>query len=120
MKSLIIAAHGSSIPESNEEVRNLTEQVRNLAGDTFDLVQCAFLERTEPKVDEVIDNHVNQGVEELTLFPYLLASGRHVQTDIPRIIEDARDRHADLTIIQVPHLGRADGLAGLILKHVKS
>ena len=115
MKSLIIAAHGSSVPESNQEVRTLTDRVRELAGDDFNLVECGFLERTEPKVEDLIDSHVLKGVKTVTLFPYLLSAGRHVSKDIPEI----QSRHPEITIILVPHMGRANGLAELILRHVK-
>jgi len=119
MKSLLIAAHGSRIPESNLEVQALTDQIRLLAGDIFEIVECGFMENGQPGIDELIDKHAEQGVLEIVLFPYLLASGRHVQTDIPGIIESARTKHPELKIIHVPHLGMADGLAELILKHVR-
>ena len=60
MKALIILAHGSRKQESNQEIENLTNDVRALVKRKFDIVDYAFLEIAKPSLTNSIEKVVSK------------------------------------------------------------
>ena len=116
MKSLLLVAHGSRREASNDEVRQLTEQLRKLAKNKFTSIECAFLELAEPSIPQGIDKAIVAGCDELIVFPYFLSAGRHVSKDIPEIVAAKQQEYTDKKIKMVMHLGAVEGIAELILR----
>jgi sirohydrochlorin ferrochelatase len=117
-KALLIISHGSRRATSNEEVFALTRSIRERAGGMT--VECAFLEITEPTVQQKIDELAATGITDIQVFPHFLASGAHVTSDIPREIETARKKYPGLSFETLPHLGALSELPALILKLVEA
>jgi sirohydrochlorin ferrochelatase len=115
MRSLLLVAHGSRRRESNEEVRLLTLGIGEKAEETFDLVDCAFLELAQPTIGEGIDAAVAKGASEIIVLPYFLAAGTHVVDDIPEIVEGRRRIYPAVRIQVTPHMGAAPALPDLLL-----
>lgn len=115
MKALLIVAHGSRRETSNEEVRQITRQVSEIAGDDFGLVVSGFLELVEPSIPDGIQHCIDAGAAEVVVLPYFLSAGRHVAEDIPAEIRLAQDRNPGIKISQAPYLGSADGVGKLLL-----
>ncbi len=118
MKALLMVAHGSRRKDSNDEVRHLTERIRENSESAFDFVKCAFLEISYPQIDSAITDLAVAGATEITIFPYFLSSGTHVVNDIPRIIEEERANHPTMRIDILPHLGALQGISSLVLNHI--
>jgi len=118
--SLIIIAHGSRRPQSNDEVRQLAEKIRQHTEERFSSVGCAFLELASPSIPEAIDTAVAAGARELHLVPYFLSAGRHVAHDIPDIIDNKRRQHPATAIHLHPHLGSSPAMPGLVLNSIDS
>lgn len=117
MKSaLLILSHGSRRAASNEEVFALADRMRELADGLT--VECAFLEITEPTVQQKIDELAANGVTDIQIFPHFLAAGAHVTSDIPREIEGAQQKYPGLSFKVLPHLGALAELPALILKNI--
>ena len=92
MKALLIVAHGSRRETSNEEVRQITRQVSEIAGDNFGLVTSGFLELVDPSIPDGIQQCIDAGATEVVVLPYFLSAGRHVVEDIPAEVRVAQ-RH---------------------------
>jgi sirohydrochlorin cobaltochelatase len=118
MKALLIVSHGSRRKDSNDEVRRLTDRVRENAGPAFDHVECAFLELSSPQLDSAIADLADEGATEIILFPYFLAAGTHVHNDIPRIIDEEKTNFPQIHFEILPHLGALQGISTLILNHI--
>jgi sirohydrochlorin ferrochelatase len=118
MKALLLVAHGSRRAVSNDEVRALAQRMARQA-EGFDLVDCAFLELAEPLIPEGIARCVARGAAQIQVLPYFLAEGRHVAEDIPREVAAGRLAHPGVVIHLLPHLGLAEGLAGLLIAHAR-
>ena len=116
--ALLIISHGSRRAASNDEVAELTARVRASAGDMT--VECAFLEITEPTVQQAVDKLAATGITDIQVFPHFLAAGTHVSRDIPREIEAAKTKHPEITFNLLPHLGSLPELPALIFKTVKN
>jgi sirohydrochlorin cobaltochelatase len=120
MNGLLIAAHGSRKQPSNEEVMSLTRQIRVLAADVFDRVECGFVQFAEPTVEAQLEKLVSEGVDRIVVFPHFLGSGSHVSNDIPRLVQGIESRHPGVRIRVTPHLGSLDGLQHLIYEKVRN
>ena len=118
MKALLIIAHGSRRKESNEEVRELAHRIAKNSGDAFASVTSAFLEISSPQVDSAIADLAEEGVTDITVFPYFLAAGMHVANDIPRLIDEERENFPTIEFKILPHLGALEGISTLILNHI--
>ncbi len=117
MKALIILAHGSRRAESNQEVSQLTDKVRQLAGKDYQLIKHAFLELAEPDLGSVFDELVQQGITEMTTLPYFLNSGNHVKQDIPELLANARAKHPACEFKLARPIGMYEGMPELILSN---
>jgi len=113
-KALLILSHGSRRAASNEEVFALTTRIRELSSEL--IAECAFLEITEPTVQQKIDELAAAGATDVQVLPHFLAAGMHVTGDIPRELETAKKRHPSITFTLLPHLGALPELSSLILK----
>jgi sirohydrochlorin ferrochelatase len=118
MKVLLIAAHGSRKPAANAEIASLTEAMDSIAAGRFDLVRSAFLQLTEPLIPETIAGLVAEGAKEIVVFPFFIAAGSHVLSDIPAIISEARNTYPEVVFRVAPHLGACEGISRFILDAV--
>lgn len=115
MSSLLIIAHGSRRAASNDEVRQLADQVRGQAGNAYKDVEAAFLELTEPSIPEGLAALAAKGATEIVAFPYFLAAGTHVAQDIPGAIAEFTAKHPAVTVRLTQHLGASAVLPAAIL-----
>ncbi len=70
------------------------------------IIPC-FLELTDPLLQAGLDQCVDRGFHEVTVLPVLLFAARHSKFDITHALDQARQRHPDLTIHYGRHLGVA-------------
>jgi len=115
MNALLIIAHGSRREQSNEEIRQLTAKVAELSLNDFDLVDCAFLELSEPFIPEGIENLADKGAKHIKVLPYFLARGTHVADDVPAEVEKALQTNPELSVEILPYLGTSGDLPALLL-----
>ncbi|MEJ2115303.1 MAG: CbiX/SirB N-terminal domain-containing protein [Gammaproteobacteria bacterium] len=116
MQALLLIAHGSRRQASNDEVRDLTNVLKQQVGSEFSIVECAFLELAEPSIPEGITACVNKGASSVTVLPYFLSAGRHVITDIPEELQKAQIIHPQLSIKTAPYLGSAKGISEILIE----
>ena len=114
MRSLLVVAHGSRRQESNDEVRRLVRQLREISDD-YERIESAFLELAEPSIPDGLRRLIESGSNDVVVLPYFLSAGRHVVEDIPREINIVRDEHPAVSIHVVAYLGSAPGVARLML-----
>ncbi|MBL1142331.1 MAG: CbiX/SirB N-terminal domain-containing protein [Proteobacteria bacterium] len=120
MKTLIIIAHGSRREESNIEVKELTEKVKGLADSEYDYIAHAYLEMAEPSLTQAIDNCINNGAKNITVFPYFLNSGKHLKRDIPEIIIASEKKYPDCIFRVTACIGMIEDMPRLILEQARS
>ena len=122
MKALLLIAHGSRSLESNEEICELCNALRTLMansqGKDFDMVECAYLELTKPDIETAIAVLVRDGAMTISVLPYFLAKGNHVNNDIPEIVAVAQNQYPDIKMNIVPHIGKAANMLKLLLEHL--
>jgi len=113
-RALIIVAHGSRKDSSNEEVKAIVEKVESLQDKHYAFVMTAFLEFAAPSLEESIHHCIDQGVSEIVILPYFLASGNHVTRDIPEVIQNIQASYPQVKITLKEHVGSASGMVKLL------
>ncbi|BCE00969.1 sirohydrochlorin chelatase [Marinicellulosiphila megalodicopiae] len=104
MNGLIWIAHGSKRVESNQAVADLVERVAPQLTNKFDLILPAFLELTDPKIEAQAEVLIKKGCKKITLFPYFLAPGHHLVSDLPKIQQQLQTRFVDCDVELIEHL----------------
>lgn len=105
MKALLLAAHGSRVARSNEEFNALAERLSKHLSGRYDAISTAFLELATPSIESEIDRLVqDEGADRIRILPCFLLEGSHVGSDIPAIVEAARQKHPRVRIELKPHL----------------
>jgi sirohydrochlorin ferrochelatase len=120
MEALLLIAHGSRRQQSNQEVTELADQLREACDASYEIVHAAFLELASPSIGEGISLCVDDGASRVTLLPYFLNSGRHVVEDIPEIVGQAKIQHPDIDIVVAPHLGASSLMVDLLIDSARS
>lgn len=120
MNALLLVAHGSRRQQSNKEVTELADKLRDSCHDEYTIVHSGFLELATPSIPEGIERCINDGATQVTILPYFLNSGRHVVEDVPDIVVAAKARHPEVDIIVAPHLGASPLMVELLVGSAKS
>ena len=94
MKAVLLISHGSHSPKTKREVVRLIKRLKPLSH--AEIFECAFLEIESPSIPEGIDQCVGQGATDLIILLNFLNSGRHVDEDIPRIVNAAKKKYPKL------------------------
>jgi sirohydrochlorin ferrochelatase len=117
-KALIFAAHGSRKPSSNQEIEQFAKKLELAGTEHWHIVTAAFLEFAQPSIESTIEKLIAQGFQEITLFPFFTAAGKHVTKDLPQIISQTQLSHPEVRITQANHLGNISGLLEIILQEL--
>ena len=117
MEALIIIAHGSKVKSSNDEIVDIVSKIKNSVDNKL-LVFHAFLELTEPSVFVAINKAIANNCKKIKIFPYFLAAGKHVQEDIPSVIQEFKDSYPKIEFILLPHIGKCNGIENMIISNL--
>lgn len=115
MNALLLVAHGSRRPQSNDEVVLLAQRLARRCEGQYGMVHAAFLELAHPLIPEGIRYCAGEGATSVTVLPYFLNSGRHVVEDIPGIVQESMRACPDVEIRIAPHLGASALMMELLM-----
>jgi len=116
MIALVVFAHGSKVEAANEAVREVASRVQTRSGY---VTEAAFLEIAEPDLPSAVEALAVRGATRIVVLPYFLAPGRHAERDLPRLIENIRDRlrdiHSNVRIDTAANLDGHPALVGMLI-----
>jgi sirohydrochlorin ferrochelatase len=115
MNALLLVAHGSRRKQSNDEVDQLAEKLRENCFGQYKIIHAAFLELAETLIPDGIKKCIDDGATSVIVLPYFLNSGRHVVEDIPNIVNETKKDYPDIDIRVAPHLGASDMMMELLI-----
>ncbi len=104
MKAVILISHGSRLAKTKDEVRDLIEKLKKLL--SIPLIEYGFLEIESPSIPEAIDSCVAKKATEVIVLLNFLNAGRHVDKDIPQILDDARKKFPHVTFHMTEPIGQ--------------
>lgn len=97
---IILLAHGSSDQRWCQTFERLAEPtLASVAGS-----RIAYMELSEPSLETIVDEGVQQGAQHFTVVPLFLAAGRHLRKDVPAMIEGLEKQHG-VSITLAPPIG---------------
>lgn len=120
MKSLLLVAHGSRRPQSNDEVKELAEKLKRQCAEEHSIIHAAFLELSDPLIPDGIKRCIDDGASSIIVLPYFLNSGRHVIEDIPNIINETKQHYPNIDIKLSSHLGASILMMDLLISTANS
>ena len=90
MSSLVIAAHGTRLPEGQQACRALIDRVKTmLPGVT---VYDAYVELDTPTIQDAVAAALAESSDDhVVVVPLMIGTGGHVRDDIPEGIEGGRE-----------------------------
>ena len=114
-RAALLVAHGSRLPAPCQAVIALAGRLQQTLAMP---VAAAFLE-CRPDVITTIDRLVAAGATHITVVPYFLHAGRHVQEDLPRLLDEAAHRHPDCHLVPTACLEGDPGLEELLTARLR-
>ena len=113
MKAVLLVSHGSHSSQTREEVLVLVNILRQLVPEH--IVDFAFLEINQPTISEGIDSCVSKGADHIIVTLNFLNAGRHVNEDIPKIVQAARQKYPQVKISISQPIGQHPKIPGLFI-----
>ncbi|GAB4464298.1 MAG: hypothetical protein OHK0029_34080 [Armatimonadaceae bacterium] len=114
-EALLVMVHGSPRPVANQDMFRVVEAMKSRPGaERFATVEVGFMECNEPSIPEAIDRCVAAGAEVVTAVPYFLHTGTHVCDDLPTLLEEARERHPEVTFYMGDYIGLSPALTQIL------
>ena len=118
MKAVLLISHGSQFSATEREVKGFIDRLKQQSPVT--IIEYAFLEISYPSIPEGIDICVEQGATEIIILLNFLNAGKHVVEDIPRILNEARNKHSNVTFMITQPIGKHDKIVKLFLDMIES
>src|SRR3954454_19300167 len=95
MRGVIVFAHGSRVESANEAVRTVAAELAKVGGVR---AEAAFLELGQPDLPGAAARLVEAGVDSITVVPYFLTLGLHMERDLPPLIATISNTYTGLPI----------------------
>ena len=90
----LLIAHGTREKEGENAFFQFVEEFKHAFPDRT--IQPAFLELSRPSIPEAIESCVGAGAGAIFVLPLMLFPGRHINQDIPRFIQEAKQAHPEV------------------------
>lgn len=117
MRGIIVFAHGSRVESANEAVRAVAASLAQACGER---VEAAFLELGQPDLPAAAARLVEAGVDSITVIPYFLTLGLHMERDLPPLIATISLSYNGLSIAVTPPLDGHPALVQALLDRAMS
>ena len=119
VRAFLLIDHGSRRSEANALLDEVAEKVRARLGDGA-VVEPAHMEIAEPTVEQGFARCVEQGATLVVAHPFMLAPGRHVQEDLPRLMAEAASAHDGVRFVLAGPLGSHDGIIDTVVERCET
>lgn len=117
MKGVLVLAHGSREEATEKTLERVIENLKEMVKDT--IIETAFLQFSKVNLEAGLNKLVNRGVEDITVIPYFLFSGIHIQEDIPGEINEYKKSHPKISIAMGKTLGEDRRLSEILADRIR-
>jgi len=116
--ALILFAHGARDPEWAEPMRRVRASIcRDLPRLR---VELAFLEFMTPGLRECAEALLADGCERIVVLPMFIARGGHLKHDVPRLVDELRRCHPQVSFELMGAIGEAEVILEAMASHARS
>jgi len=109
---IIVIAHGSKDPKWCQSFENFMDGVRVSLGSGW--IE-AYMSLNSPTLKESASKLVTQGHETIIVVPFFMASGGHVDHDIPALVQEAQEAFPSVSFTLTPPIGEHPDIANAML-----
>ena len=114
--ALLVMVHGSPRPESNDDMFDVVNLVRQRG--IYRDVRVGFMECNEPSIPAAIEACVAGGAAQIIAVPYFLHTGNHVADDLPSLLEEAHAKYPQVEFLMGDYLGHDALIADVVRDRV--
>ena len=109
---LILLAHGSRDALWRQPIEAVLKAVQQTHPQS--LAACAYLEACAPDLPTAARGLVEAGATHITVLPLFLGTGKHAREDIPKLVQEIRDTHPQVTVELEPAVGEHPRVTALL------
>ena len=117
--AVLLIDHGSRRAAANTLLGEVAALVKERLGATS-IVEPAHMELAKPTIAEGFARCVAQGATTVVVHPFMLAPGRHVTEDLPRLVAEAAARHRGVRFSMAAPLGSHSGVIDAVIERCQS
>jgi sirohydrochlorin ferrochelatase len=118
-RAILLVDHGSRRAQANGLLDEVAAIVRQRLG-AASIVEAAHMEIAEPTIAQGFSRCVEQGATTVVVHPFMLAPGRHVIEDLPRLITDAAEAHEGVAFAMADPLGSHAGVIDAVIERCEA
>lgn len=122
--AILLIDHGSRRTEAHEQLvqlgKKLEARLAQGSSSLANIVEVAHMEVTTPDIDAGFARCVARGARHVIAIPCLLSRGKHVQEDIPRLLDEAGARFPGVSKVLSAPLVEHEGFLDLLLLAAQS
>lgn len=112
--AILLIDHGSRRRRANALLEEVAARVRQELGDGS-IVESAHMEIAEPTIEQGFARCVEQGATRIIVHPFMLAPGRHVSEDLPRLVKQCAASYDGVTFVMAAPLGSHGGVIDAVV-----
>lgn len=117
--AFLLIDHGSRRAEANALLDEVASMVKSRLGSGA-IVEAAHMEIAEPTIAQGFARCVAQGATTVVAHPFMLAPGRHVSEDLPRLVGEAADYHPGVDFVLAAPLGSHSGVIDAVIERCRN
>ncbi len=114
MPGLILFSHGSVLCGAGATLHEHAERLRTT--NEFHPVEVGFMNYSEPPFELAAERCARAGASTVAVAPYFLVPGKFVRVDLPRHVQQARERWPGVEFLVSEPLGFDPGMADALLQ----
>ncbi|MGB8332320.1 MAG: CbiX/SirB N-terminal domain-containing protein [Polyangiales bacterium] len=119
LSAFLLIDHGSRRAEANQLLDEVAALVRQRLGPGA-VVEPAHMEIAEPTVAQGFARCVALGATAVIAHPFMLAPGRHVSEDLPRLLAEAAAAHEGVGFVMAAPLGSHAGVIDAVVERCRA
>ncbi|WP_377865905.1 sirohydrochlorin chelatase [Bacillus sp. R86525] len=117
MKGIVYVGHGSRLQEGNEQFIHFIQSVMKERNERIQ--KMAFLELTNPTIQDAVTEAIIEGATEIMIVPVLLFAAAHYKRDIPFEIEQLQKKYPYIAFSVVPPFSTHPHMVELVAKRIR-
>jgi len=117
--AVLLIDHGSRRTAANAMLEEVAALVKKRLGPES-IVEPAHMEIAEPTIADGFARCVEQGATTVVVHPFMLAPGRHVTEDLPRLVAEAAALHQGVRFSMAAPLGSHSGVIDAVIERCSS
>ena len=110
----VLVDHGSRRQRANA----LLEEVATLVSERLGpgaIVEAAHMEIATPTLADAFARCIERGATKIVIHPFMLAPGKHVSEDLPRLAADAANACQGAAFVIAEPLGKHEGVIDAVM-----